>query len=73
MLAIKSAAQWKLPQARECTVLFSVCIVVLLPQLLLHLGQLALQILDLGFVGLGTQPLLISLSSRLVKWVKNDG
>ena len=35
-----------------------VCIAILLLQLLLHLGQLALQILDLGLVGLGIEPLL---------------
>jgi len=39
-------------------VLPPVGIAVLLLQLLFHLGQLMLQILDLGLVGLGIEPLL---------------
>ena len=35
-----------------------VCIAILLFQLPLHLGQLPLQRLDLGLVGLGIEPLL---------------
>lgn len=48
----------KLRELSDGGVLTPVCIVILLLQLPLYLSQLPLQTFDLGFVGLGIDPLL---------------